>query len=162
MALWTAMQEGVFDSIGSDHAPKDKKVEDDFFEAAYGSPEVETMLPVIWHFGVNRGLITPNEVAALMAENTARIMGLYPGKGRLEPGSDADVVVFDPNESWTVSNSNQHSNASYTLFEGQEILGRVRKVLSRGQLIVDGEEFLGSEGYGEFLPTKAGIWQYRR
>ena len=162
MALWTAMQEGIFDSIGSDHAPKDKKEEDDFFEAAYGSPEVETMLPVVWSFGVNRGLITANEVAALMAENVSKIMGLYPRKGRLEPGSDADVVVFDPKESWTVSKSNQHSNASYTMFEGQELLGRVRKVLSRGQLIVDGEEFLGSESHGIFLPSKAGNWQYRQ
>ncbi|MBN2551470.1 MAG: amidohydrolase family protein [Spirochaetales bacterium] len=162
LALWTAMQEGLFDSIGSDHAPKDKKPKDDFFEAAYGSPEVETMLPVVWHFGVNRGLITPNEVAALTAENTSRIMGLYPRKGRLEPGCDADVVVFDPKESWTVSTSNQHSNASYTLFEGQELLGRVRKVLSRGQLIVDGEQFLGSEGHGEFLPSRAGNWRYRQ
>jgi dihydropyrimidinase len=120
------------------------------------------MLPVVWHFGVNRGLITANEVAALMSENTARIMGLYPTKGRLEPGSDADVVVFDPKESWTVTKSNQHSNASYTMFEGQKLLGRVKKVLSRGQLIVDGEEFLGSESHGIFLPSKAGNWQYRQ
>ncbi len=162
MALWTAMQEGIFDSIGSDHAPKDKKEEDDFFDAPYGSPEVETMLPVVWHFGVNRGLITANEVAALTAENTARIMGLYPRKGRLEPGSDADVVVFDPRESWTVTTSNQHSNATYTMFEGQELLGRVKKVLSRGQLVVEGEEFLGSKSHGVFLPSKTGNWQYRR
>jgi dihydropyrimidinase len=120
------------------------------------------MLPVVWHFGVNRGLVTVNEVSALMAENSARIMGLFPRKGRLEPGSDADVVVFDPRESWTVSTSNQHSNASYTMFEGQELLGRVKKVLSRGQLIVDGEEFLGSESHGIFLPSKAGNWQYRQ
>jgi dihydropyrimidinase len=156
------MQEGIFDTIGSDHAPKDKKVEDDFFDAAYGSPEGETMLPVVWSFGVNRGLITPNEVVALMAENTARIMGLFPKKGRLDAGSDADLVIFDPTESWTVSASNQHSNASYTLFEGQELLGRVKKVLSRGQMVVDEKEFLGSEGYGAFLPSKAGNWQYRK
>jgi dihydropyrimidinase len=156
------MQEGVFDSIGSDHAPKDKKEEDDFFDAPYGSPEVETMLPVVWHFGVNRGLITANEVAALTAENTARIMGLYPRKGRLEPGSDADVVVFDPRERWMVTTSNQHSNATYTMFEGQELLGRVKKVLSRGRLVVDGEGFSGSAGHGVFLPSKAGNWQYRR
>jgi len=162
MALWTAMQEGIFDSIGSDHAPKNKRSEDDFFDAAYGSPEVETMLPVVWNFGVNSGLITPNEVAALMAENTARIMGLFPKKGRLDSGSDADLVVFDPTESWTVSASNQHSNASYPLFEGRELLGRVKKVFSRGRLVVDGGEFLGSEGYGVFLPSKAGNWQYRK
>jgi dihydropyrimidinase len=161
MALWTAMQNGLFDTIGSDHAPKDKKEDDDFFEAAYGSPEVETMLPVVWHYGVNHGFVTVNEVAALMAENTARIMGLYPRKGRLEIGSDADVVIFDPRESWTVNVGNQHSNASYTMFEGQELLGRVKKVFSRGRLIVDGEEFLGSESHGQFLASKAGNWQYR-
>jgi len=161
-ALWTAIQEGIFDTIGSDHAPKDKKIDDDFFDAAYGSPEVETMLPVLWHFGVNHGLITPNEIAALMAENAARIMGLYPRKGRLEPGADADVVVFDPTESWTVEGGNQHSNASYTLFEGRQLLGRVKKVFSRGQLIVDGEQFLGSASHGEFLRSKAGNWQYRQ
>ena len=97
-----------------------------------------------------------------MAENVSKIMGLYPRKGRLEPGSDADVVVFDPKESWTVRKSNQHSNASYTMFEGQELLGRVKKVFSRGQLIVDGEEFLGSESHGVFLPSMAGNWQYRQ
>jgi dihydropyrimidinase len=162
MALWTALQEGLFDTIGSDHAPKDKKVEDDFFEAAYGSPEVETTLPVVWSYGVSRGLITANELVCLLAENTARVMGLYPRKGRLEPGSDADVVVFDPTESWTVSTTNQHSNASYTLFEGKELLGRVKKVISRGQLVVDGDEYLGNEGHGVFLPTKAVNWQYRK
>jgi len=158
LALWEAVREGVIDTIGSDHAPKDKKVDDDFFEAAYGSPEVETMLPVVWHFGVNRGCITPNEVSALMSENIARIMGLFPKKGRLEPGSDADVVVFDPSERWTVSNANQHTGATYTLFEDIELTGRVKRVLAGGKLIVDGEDFLGREGAGRFIATRAGQW----
>jgi len=155
-ALWAAARDGLLDTIGSDHAPKQKKVEEDFFQAAYGSPEVETMLPVVWQFGVNAGLITPNAVAALLAENAARILGLAPQKGRLEPGSDADLVLFDPSESWTVSAAEQHTKASYSLFEGKQILGRVKKVLARGRLVVDGQEFVGRAGQGRFLPTHAG------
>ena len=159
LALWQAVREGLIDTIGSDHAPKDKKATDNFFEAPYGSPEVETMLPVVWHYGVNGGYITPNEIAALMSENTARIMGIWPQKGRLDPGADADMVIFDPSCSWTVTSGNQHTNATYSLFEGTELLGRVSMVISRGELVVEGDEYLGIEGRGQFLSTRAGHWQ---
>ncbi|RKX76005.1 MAG: dihydropyrimidinase [Spirochaetes bacterium] len=160
-ALWKAVEEGVIDTIGSDHAPKDKKEKDDFFDAPYGSPEVETMLPVVWQYGVNTGIITPNRVAALLSENSAKITGLFPQKGRLDPGSDADMVIFDPAEKWIVSARNQHTNATYTLFEGKELLGRVKRVLSRGKLILDGDNFLGEKGDGRFLKSKAGKWPWR-
>jgi len=155
-ALWSAVRDGIFDAFGSDHAPKDKTVDEDFFKAAYGSPEVETMLPVIWHHGVNAGIITPNEVVALLAENSAHLLGLFPRKGRVEPGADADLVVFDPAEAWTISASNQHTNARYSLFEGREVLGRVKKVVRGGELLVDGQEFLGKPGSARFLPKRAG------
>ena len=160
LALWQAVGDGVIDTIGSDHAPKDKKVEDDFFKAPYGSPEVETMLPVVWHYGVNNGYITPNEVAELLSERAARIMGLFPHKGRLDAGFDADMVIFDPTAKWTVNNDNQHSNATYTLFEGMELLGRVRCVVSGGEAVYENGEFTGTGGRGSFLSTSAG--QYRR
>ncbi len=155
-ALWQAVTEGIFDTFASDHAPKDKKREDDFFTAAFGAPQVETMLSAIWHRGVNSGLITPNRIAALLSENAGRILGLFPRKGRLDPGSDADVVIFDPAEEWTVTPENQHSNAAYTLYEGRRFLGRVRKVISRGRVIVEGESFTAEAGDGVFLRTKAG------
>lgn len=158
LALWEGIRQGVIDTIGSDHAPKDKKVDEDFFNAAYGSPEAETMLPVVWQNGVNTGKITPNAVAALLAENTARIFGLFPKKGRLDPGSDADLVIFDPTEYWTISATTQHTRATYSLFEGRQVLGRVKRVLVKGKLIVDGTEFMGREGEGSFLPTRAGRW----
>ena len=154
--LWNSIHDGHFDTIGSDHAPKDKKESDDFFDAPYGSPEIETMLPMIWHFGVNSGLITPSVLVRIMSENVARVFGLFPEKGGLYQGSDADIVIFNPFETWTVSQDNQHSNASYTLFEGKEITGRVEKVLSRGDIIVDGDDFQGKGGRARFLPTRAG------
>jgi dihydropyrimidinase len=161
LALWDAVRSGLIDTFGSDHAPKDKKVDDDFFKAPYGSPEVETMLPVIWDCGVNSGFITPNQVVSLLSERTSRIMGLFPQKGRIDPDSDADLVIFDPSHRWTVTAENQHSNAAYSLFEGRELLGRVRTVLSSGELVVDGEEFLGKPGMGRFLATKAGRYSSR-
>lgn len=155
-ALWDHVMDGTFDTLASDHAPKDKKQDDEFFKAAFGSPQIETMLPVIWHKGVNGGKITPNRLAALLSENSSKILGLYPRKGRLDPGSDADMVIFDPAERWTIKPENQHSNARYTVYDGREVLGRVRSVLSRGRLIVEGGEFHASAGDGEFLPTKVG------
>jgi dihydropyrimidinase len=156
--LWDSVQKGIIDTIGSDHAPKAKKKNDDFFKAPYGTPEIETLLPNFWEHGVNKGRITPNEVARLTSENAARIMGLFPKKGRLDEGSDADVVIFDPREEWTISAENQHSNAEYTIFEGRKILGRVRSVLSRGSKLVHEGSFLGKGGHGSFLPTDTGKW----
>ncbi len=114
------------------------------------------MLPLVWHYGVNSGRITPNKLAALMAENSSRILGLFPQKGRLDRGFDGDLVIFDPAVKWRVAMDNQHSNARYSLFEGKELLGRVRQVFARGRLIVDRENFSGKAGEGCFLATRAG------
>ena len=156
--LWESIQNGLIDTIGSDHAPKPKKADDDFFKAPYGTPEIETMLVNVWNEGVNRGRITPNDVARITSENIAKIMGLYPRKGRLDIGSDADIVVFDPAREWTISGDNQHTNAEYSIFEGRKILGRVSSVLSRGKVVIEKEEFKGEAGHGTFLPTNSGKW----
>ncbi|MDR1316668.1 MAG: amidohydrolase family protein [Spirochaetales bacterium] len=155
-ALWAGIRAGLFDTFGSDHAPKDKKPADDFFKAAYGGPGVETMLHVIWQEGVNRGRIGPCDVVRMFAENTARILGIFPRKGRLDVGSDGDVVIFDPSQRWIISAANQHSHCPYTLYEGKEVQGRVRTVISRGKSVIENGEFTGSASHGKFLPTKAG------
>ncbi len=157
-ALWESIQNGMIDTIGSDHAPKPKKIDDDFFTAPYGTPEIETLLANVWNEGVNRGRITPNDVARITSENIAKIMGLYPRKGRLDEGSDADVVVFDPRHEWTISGNNQHTNADYSIFEGMKVLGKVSSVLSRGSLVIENEKFHGQAGHGNFLPTNSGEW----
>jgi dihydropyrimidinase len=154
-ALWDAIRGGIFDTFGSDHAPKDKKSTDNFFKAPYGAPGVETMLSVIWEEGVNRGRIGPCDVARMLAENTARLLGIFPRKGRLAARSDADIVIFDPREKWTISAANQHSHCPYTLYEGKEILGRVQTVISRGKPVIEGNEFTGSRKHGKFIKTAA-------
>lgn len=154
-SLWKAVRGGLFDTFGSDHAPKDKKVADDFFSAPYGSPQVETMFPVLWQDGVNSGRITPNDIARIGSENPARIFGLSSRKGRIAPGLDADLFIFNPFTEWTIRQDGQHTNARYTLFEGKKITGKIDTVFSGGAIIVDNDSFLGVPGRAEFLPTQA-------
>jgi dihydropyrimidinase len=153
-ALWRAVEDTAVDTIGSDHAPKAKTSADDFEAAPYGAPGVETILPVLWELGVNANRITPFDLVRLCAENPARIFGLFPKKGRLDDGQDADLVIFDPTMKWTIAHANQHSRAPYTLYEGFPCRGRVQKVFSRGRLLVDGDKFIPPATPGKFLETK--------
>ena len=97
-----------------------------------------------------RGM-TRSRFVELVATNPAKLFGIYPKKGTIAVGSDADIVLFDPDERWTIRAADQHSRVDYSLFEGFEVQGRVKKTFLRGQLIVDGERWLGREGMGEFL-----------
>ncbi len=156
LALWDAIKDGLIDTIGSDHAPKEKSENDEFFKAPYGAPGIETMFYILWQYGVNGGVIPVNRLVSIFSENASRILGLYPKKGVLLEGSDADFIVFNPFKEWTIERGNQHSNATYTLYEETKITGRIEKVFLRGRLIVDGNECLGKPGDGGFLKTRAG------
>ncbi|HEV8620051.1 MAG TPA: dihydropyrimidinase [Nitrospiraceae bacterium] len=153
-ALWKALAEGVLMTVGSDHAPKLKAANDDFFKAAFGAPQIETMLPVVYHWGINGGKITVNRLVDVMCETPAKIFGLYPRKGTLRIGSDADLVVFDPNHTHKVSVSTQHSRAMYTLYEGMELLGAPVLVMQRGEVIVRDGELGTAPGRAQYLPIK--------
>ena len=155
-ALWQGLAQGVLDVIASDHAPKEKKKTDDFFQAAYGSPQVETMVEVVYEAGVNGGKITLPRLVQVMSENPAKIFGLYPRKGALAVGSDADLVIFDPQLEHTITGEGQHSNAPYTLYEGWRCLGRPVFSLQRGEVILEEGEVVAEAGRGKFLPTQAG------
>jgi len=156
-ALWRGLTQGVLDVIASDHAPKEKKKTDDFFQAAYGSPQVETMVEVVYEAGVNGGKITLPRLVQVMSENPAKIFGLYPRKGALAVGSDADLVIFDPQLEHTITGEEQHSNAPYTLYEGWRCLGRPVFSLQRGEVILEEGEVVAEAGRGKFLlPTQAG------
>ena len=152
-ALWEALASGVIDTIASDHAPKPKTRDDDFFEAAYGSPSTETMFPVVYDAGVNGGRLSLIRLAQVMSENPARIFGLYPQKGTLQSGSDADLVIIDPTILHTIKQETQHSHASYTLYEGRTCLGKPIFSMQRGEVVLEEGELHVPAGQGRFLPT---------
>jgi len=153
-ALWAALKTGLIDVIASDHAPKAKKIDDDFFEAPFGSPSSETMLAVTYQRGINEGRLDLCTLVRAMSESPARIFGLYPRKGALKEGSDADLLVFDPSARHRISQGTQHSKAGYTLYEGMDCLGKPIMVMQRGKIIVDGDALKSSKGQGNFLETK--------
>lgn len=144
---------GLIDVIASDHAPKNKKIDDDFFDAPFGSPSAETMLNVTYQKGVNEGRVDICTLIRAMSETPAKIFGLYPQKGILQEGSDADIVIFDPARRHTITQNAQHSNASYTLYEGLECLGNPCLVMQRGEVIVEDLELKSIKGRGKFLQT---------
>ena len=156
IALWKAVADGTIDTIASDHAAKAKTRDDDFFAAPYGSPQVETMLPLAFHGGVNGGWLSPSRLAQVMCENPARIFGLYPQKGAIQPGSDADLVLFDPMSTGKIAHASQHSNASYTAYEGMEVLGKPVLSMQRGEILLEDGTLHAHTGRGQFLPTRSG------
>jgi dihydropyrimidinase len=154
-ALWRGLANGVLDTVASDHAAKDKRADDDFFAAPYGSPQVETMLQLV-HDGVARGRLTLERLVRVLCENPARIFGLYPKKGTLRPGSDADLVIFDPSAKARIERGTQHSRASYTAYEGRNVAGAPVLTMQRGEVLVARGECLASAGRARFLATAAG------
>jgi len=153
-ALWEGLKMGFIDVIASDHAPKDKKIDDDFFDAPFGSPSSETMFTISYQKGVNEGRLHLCTLVRAMSEMPAKIFGIYPQKGVLQEGSDADLVIFDPAKKHMITQTTQHSNASYTLYEGQACLGAPTLVMQRGVIIVEGDELKGKKGQGNFLPVE--------
>lgn len=152
-ALWEALADGTLQVVASDHAPKKKDVHGDFLEQPFGSPQIETLLPLVYHEGVNRGRISLVRLVQVLCENPARIFGLYPQKGTLAVGSDADLVVFDPARPFTIQAENQHSNAKYTLYGGRSLLGWPEMSFQRGQRVLWQGEIVAKPGKAQFLPT---------
>jgi dihydropyrimidinase len=106
---------------------------------------------MIHHFGVREGRIDLNRMVELLCTNPAKLFGLYPRKGTVAVGSDADLVIFDPEKRHTITAANQQSKTDYNLYEGTEVVGDVETVLLRGQVIVDGGEVVGKPGVGQFV-----------
>ena len=154
LALWKGIQEGSIDVVASDHAPKVKKKDDPFFKAPYGAPGAETMLTVTYDEGVNTGRIGPCKVVQLLSENPAKILGLYPKKGAIRKGSDADLVLFDPNQDVTLQAANLHSGVGYTPFEGRTCLGKLVLTMQRGRIVIEDGVLKQKPGEARFLSTK--------
>ena len=114
-------------------------------------------LPILWSYGVGTGRITENQFVALTSTNPAKIFGLYPQKGALEVGSDADILIWDPERKLTYGVAHSQHRTDYNLFEGWELTGFPEKVYLRGSLIVDKEQWFGKPGMGKFLFRQPGI-----
>ncbi len=156
-ALWEALADGTLQVVASDHAPKRKDLHGDFIEQPFGSPQIETLLPLTYDGGVNRGRISLVRLVQVLCENPARIFGLYPRKGTIAVGSDADLVVFDPTRAFTIRAENQHSNAGYTLYEGHSVLGWPELSFQRGQVLLQEGHVVGAPGHAQHLPTKGPV-----
>jgi dihydropyrimidinase len=161
-ALWQGLADGDLSVVSTDHVPftfaRDKQLgRDDFTKIPNGGPGVEDRLYLMHHFGVGGGRITLNRMVDLLSTTPAKIFGLYPQKGTVAVGSDADLVVFDPNRRHTLSAATHHSQADYNLYEGTEVVGAPVTVTLRGKVIVDGGELTGSPGDGTYLHRGASI-----
>src|SRR3954470_18619429 len=154
--LWNAVRTNVLQAISTDHCAylfKGQKDagKDDFRQIPNGGPGLENRLQMIHQFGVREGRISLNRMVELLCTNPAQLFGLYPRKGTLAVGSDADVVVFDPDKRTTITASTHHSRSDYNLYEGTEVQGSPEIVLLRGNVIVDGNQLLAKPGSGQFI-----------
>lgn len=156
--VWKAVEEGLIDVISSDaagHLVKTKEpLWDNIFKSPYGIPGIDTMFTVAYDEGVNKGRITLPHLVKLTCENPARIFGLYPRKGVLQEGSDADVVIFDPGVSHTIKAKNQHLKVDYSMYEGQVCLGSPILVIQRGNILMEEGKLKAEPGQGKYIPGK--------
>jgi dihydropyrimidinase len=154
--LWAAVRNDVLSVISTDHCAftwQGQKTmgADDFSKIPNGGPGLEDRLHMIHEFGVRQGRISLNRMVELLATNPAKLFGLYPRKGTIAVGSDADLVIFDPEKRHTISAATQHSRSDYNLYEGTEVTGAVETVFLRGQTLVEGGELVARPGVGQFV-----------
>ncbi len=167
-ALWAALHDGTLQVVSTDHCPfwyeggREGRLAGkelglgDFTKIPNGIPVVEERLKLLWTYGVRAERFDPSRFVALTSTNPARAFGLYPRKGSLLPGTDADIVVWDPDTVGVISAQTQHMNTDYSVFEGMSYRGTPEQVYLRGRLIVNGNEWLGEGGYGQYLPRGTG------
>lgn len=147
------MNNGVMDALASDHAPYPKEDKErgweNIFEAPSGGVGVETTLPLMLDC-VNRGLTSIERLVEVFSTNPAKILGLYPGKGTIMLGSDADLVIVDPKHAYEIKGEMLHSKEKVTAFEGYKGQGLPLMTIVRGEIIMENGDLLGKPGYGEF------------
>jgi len=164
--LWDGLKQDHLQVVSTDHCPfcfEDQKVlgKDDFTKIPNGGPGIENRLQLIYHYGVNESKLTLSRFVELTSTSPAKIFGMYPKKGEIAEGSDADLVLWDPQASHIITAKTHHMRVDYSMFEGYEVQGNARTVLSRGEVIVDAGNFLGKPGRGNYLKRTArgGAWK---
>jgi dihydropyrimidinase len=164
--LWEGLRRDNLQVVSTDHCPfcfEDQKAlgKDDFTKIPNGGPGIENRLQLLHHHGVGKGNFSINRFVELVSTAPARIFGMYPKKGVLAAGSDADVVLWDAKEELTISAATHHMRVDYSMFEGFKVRGNARDVYSRGELIVSRGKFIGKPGRGNYLRREArgGAWK---
>jgi len=155
-ALWTALKKGYINTIGSGHCAfcmqSQKELgKGDFSKIPNGGPGVEDRFGLIYSHGVEERRITLNRFVSIISTNSAKIFGLFPKKGTISVGSDADIVVWDPTEAHTISKDNTHSRADYNMYEGFVVQGRPTHVISRGHILIEGGKVKDVPEKGKFI-----------
>ncbi len=155
-SLWQGLEDGKIDVVATDHCPFDfekKKVlgAKDFTRCPGGIPGVETRIPLLYSEGVSKKRISLNRFVEVVSTAPAKIMGLYPRKGNIAPGSDADLVIIDPEQRRTVTHSRLHHNVDYTPYEGMTVHGWPVLTMVRGEVITKEDQLVGTKGYGQFI-----------
>ena len=164
--LWQGLKDDHLQVVSTDHCPfcfADQKQlgVNDFTKIPNGGPGVENRLQLIHHHGVNQGRISLNRFVELVSTTPAKLFGLYPRKGAIAIGSDADLVLWDPHASHLISAATHHMRVDYSMFEGFRVEGNARTVLSRGDVLVDQGQYFGRPGRGRYLKREArgGAWK---
>jgi len=164
--LWEGLRKNTLQVVSTDHCPfcfKEQKElgRDSFAKIPNGGPGVENRLQLLHHYGVNGKRISLNRWVEIVSTAPAKMFGLYPRKGTIAVGSDADIVIWDPEQELTVSAKTHHMRVDYSMFEGFQVKGNAETVLSRGAVVVDKGRWLGREGQGRFVrrDTYAGAWK---
>src|SRR5256714_6309281 len=154
--LWRGLKFNDLQVVSTDHCPfcmKEQKElgKNDFSKIPNGGPGVEHRMSLVFNGGVAEGRISLNRFVEITSTAAAKIFGLFPKKGTIAVGSDADIVIFDPNEEMTISAKTHHMNVDYSCYEGMKVRGVTKSVFSRGELILDEGKYVGRKGQGRFL-----------
>ena len=154
-ALWRGLQAGMLQTTATDHCcfctPQKEMGKDDFRKIPNGTGGIEDRMGVLWHHGVRTGKLTPSQFVAVTSTNTARIFNIHPKKGALVPGADADIVVWDPNKTRTISAATHHQNIDFNIYEGMEITGNAAVTLSRGRVVWENDQLKTERGTGKYV-----------
>jgi dihydropyrimidinase len=154
-ALWAGLASGQLQTTATDHccfcAPQKEAGRNDFTKIPNGTPGIEDRMSVLWHHGVGKGRLTPQEFVAVTSANTAKIFNIYPRKGSIAPGADADIVLWDPVAERTISAATHHQRVDYNVFEGMRVSGVARSVFSGGRLAVHEGDIRAKRGDGAYV-----------
>jgi len=156
--LWAGINQGLVNVVATDHCPfmwQQKLMgKDDFSKIPNGHPAIENRMELLYSEGVDKGKITLNKYVEVACTNPAKIFGMFPRKGTIAVDSDADIIIFDPNEKHTLSAKTHHMNVDYSGYEGWDVTGKVKTVVLRGQVAIADNKCLLQKGYGKFVKRK--------